>query len=57
MKRSYIARTWWKYLILSVLALLVLSPFIWIVLTSFKGHFHTIAVPPKIIFRRPSRIM
>ncbi|MGA2548040.1 MAG: carbohydrate ABC transporter permease [Rectinemataceae bacterium] len=50
MKRSYIARTWWKYLILSVLALLVLSPFIWIVLQSFKGHFDTIAVPPKIIF-------
>jgi multiple sugar transport system permease protein len=48
--KSYAARTWWKYLLLSFMAALVLSPFLWIVLQSLKGHFDTIAVPPKILF-------
>ncbi len=50
MKRSYAARTWWKYLVLTVFAVLVLSPYLWIVLQSLKSYFDTIAVPPKFVF-------
>lgn len=50
MRSRYFARTWWKYLLLSFFALLVLSPFLWIFMQSLKGHFDTIAVPPKLIF-------
>ncbi len=50
MKRSYAARTWWKYLVLSIFAVLVLSPYLWIVLQSLKSYFDTIAVPPKFVF-------
>jgi multiple sugar transport system permease protein len=50
MTRKYAARTWWKYLLLCLFAAFILSPLLWILLQSFKNHFDTIAVPPKLVF-------
>jgi multiple sugar transport system permease protein len=50
MNRKYVARTWWKYLLLCLFAAFILSPLLWIFLQSLKNHFDTIAVPPKIVF-------
>jgi len=40
----------WKYIILSIIALLFLFPLFWIILQSLKSYFDTIAVPPKFVF-------
>lgn len=40
----------WKYILLSIITIIVLFPLIWILLQSFKSYFDTIAVPPKVIF-------
>ena len=50
MSKYYASHTWWKYLVLSLLALLMLLPYLWIFLQSLKSYFDTIAVPPKFVF-------
>ncbi len=50
-RHAYLRRTWWKYLVLIAFTMLVLFPLFWILLQSLKGHFDTIAVPPKFLFK------
>ena len=50
MKRSIIHKSW-KYILLSIISIVILFPLIWILLQSFKSYFDTIAVPPKLIFK------
>lgn len=49
MKKTVLNQAW-KYVLLSIIALIVLFPVIWIIMQSLKNYFDTIASPPKIIF-------
>lgn len=40
-----------KHIILTIAAIVVLFPLLWIILQSFKSSFDAIAIPPKFIFK------
>lgn len=45
-KGSRAPRRWWLYLVLTVVMVIVIAPFAWMVLGSFKGQAELRAVPP-----------
>jgi multiple sugar transport system permease protein len=44
--RSLLRRAWWLYLLLLLGLVLVLGPFVWMILSSFKSQTELVRVPP-----------
>lgn len=44
-------RNWWIYIVLSLLSILCVLPFLWVVLTAFKDRITAFKVPPVWIFK------
>ncbi len=44
-------RNWWVYIILSVIAVVSIMPFLWVILTAFKDRITSFSVPPTWVFK------
>jgi multiple sugar transport system permease protein len=51
---GWLRATWLNYLLLSIGALAMVTPFIWMLSTSFKPQSETITFPPQLLPRRPT---